>query len=604
MKKIRFSLKATLGMKILIGVALVSNCFMGLLLYNNHQADITASHLVEQSTALRTNMAAHLRETIVSLQNDFSKLPDFFESDPKQEIIKHITDQHPVVDKWTLEGRKNYSPLFKRTQKRDLAKNKIVVTVHEGRLLLTYGLFDDQGEFLTTVEQLHLQSSAVEQDLPRLDQYIRTAYADQDQSANLESKLIALKQLVADKGMAAEKTRNEILNHVDHIQAMDKQLETRKKRQQRMNLAIAGIVIFGNMIVLFFLTRIVVERPLRKLTSVIADLGQGHFPEIPMQNRKDQIGILSKAIVAFREALLQLHEKDARHKDEQLIINNLVHSMTASINNLDDRARKMTEVSLSLEALAETTNHQTEEATGIADNTALHTKEVAQVSELLSNTTQDINQQMKSQVQVTHHIVKGIGSAHVQLDDLKNAVTEIDSIINTVYRITDQTKILALNATIEAVKAGERGKGFGVVAHEVKSLSLETAQSATEIMSKVEAINGYCQTFINFFETMNAHADKLHHVTNSIENTTLDQREHINTIATLISQASENTRQVSSNVQQVNSATKKILQLSEEAHASSDHLSTTLASLLGETTEKLASFRQTIEKPDQHPQVV
>lgn len=258
-----------------------------------------------------------------------------------------------------------------------------------------------------------------------------------------------------------------------------------------MNLSIAGIVIFGNMIALYFLTRIVVERPLRSLTSVIADLGQGHFPEIPMQNRKDQIGILSKAIVAFRKALLELQKKDVRHKEEQLIINNLVHSMTASINDVDNRSKKLTKLSLTLENLAETTQQQTDKVADIADNTALHTSEVAQVSDLLSKTTHSINEQMKNQIRVMDHIVKGIGNADVQLADLKNAVTDIDSIINTVYRITDQTKILALNATIEAVKAGEQGKGFGIVAHEVKGLSVETAQSATEIMSKVEAIHGY-----------------------------------------------------------------------------------------------------------------
>jgi len=112
------------------------------------------------------------------------------------------------------------------------------------------------------------------------------------------------------------------------------------------------------------------------------------------------------------------------------------------------------------------------------------------------------------------------------------------------------------------VKAGDVGKGFGIVAQEIKDLSQQTAGAAEEIMEKVQAINTISQGYIAFVETMNNNAKKLEQVTASIGGTAAEQ----------------------------------IFMLSCKASRYSEKISRELGSLLNETTEKLTNLRK-VEPP-------
>lgn len=589
-------LKITLGLKILIGVALVSNCFMGLLVYSNYTASQKINFMTAQITEVRKELSAHLRETIVDLQHDFGRVPELFTNDPKTAILNYLKSNHLLGEKKRFAGRKNYSKLFTRTQKRDLAKGKVVLTIRNGQALVSYGLFDNQGDFTATIEQYKLLTPHPEQDITVIQQHIQEMYTHQSSVEDLEEKIRQLKVQIADKGIEAERVRTEILSHVDHINSMERQLETRKNNQYRMGIATAALVIFSNLIVLFFITRIVVERPLHRLTSVVADLGKGNFPEIPMQSRNDQIGVLSKAMSHFRDVLQELKEKGSRQKEEQLIISELIESVTVKINELDERTRGLTTISLQLESLSKETTAKTETVTMAADSTASLTLKFAEASQKLTNCTHIIHEQMEDQDRVTEQIVASSGMVNNQLEQLKLAVTEIASAIASVYKITDQTKILALNATIEAVKAGDVGKGFGIVAQEIKDLSQQTAGAAEEIMEKVQAINTISQGYIEFVETMNNNAKKLEQVTASIGSTATEQQLSIDTIIEQTTRTTDKTHQVSSNIADVHSATEQIFMLSCKASRYSEKISRELGSLLNETTEKLTNLRK-VEPP-------
>jgi methyl-accepting chemotaxis protein len=80
--------------------------------------------------------------------------------------------------------------------------------------------------------------------------------------------------------------------------------------------------------------------------------------------------------------------------------------------------------------------------------------------------------------------------ASASLDDLRARAAEIDEFVEMVRSIADQTNLLALNATIEAARAGEAGRGFSVVANEVKTLAGQTNKATTDIAERVEALRG------------------------------------------------------------------------------------------------------------------
>ncbi|MFJ5370391.1 methyl-accepting chemotaxis protein, partial [Bosea sp. CER48] len=86
------------------------------------------------------------------------------------------------------------------------------------------------------------------------------------------------------------------------------------------------------------------------------------------------------------------------------------------------------------------------------------------------------------------------GEATVMLDGLAEATGEIRGIVDAIAEIARQTNLLALNAAIEAARAGEAGRGFGIVAHEVKSLAVEVGEAVGHIRSRVDRLTDAAQS--------------------------------------------------------------------------------------------------------------
>lgn len=580
----------TVGAKLLVGVALASNCFIGALLYINYQSTLNIEEMIGKVLAIRERVDVNLRETIVKLQKEFSGLPNLFITDPKKGLLDQVQRDFQVESTQQLAGREAYASLFSRTEKRDLANGRVVATIDTGKLLLSHGLMDAQGAFTSVVEQLRLASAQPEVDLVQLQKRIEAASAEPSSGANLDQKVSALKSIVADKSIEAEQTRTEILRYVDEINAMEHHMADTNKQQRRFSLYVGLATIIGNVLVIFFLTRIIIEKPLHRLATIINEIGDGKSPDIPWQNRRDQIGVLSSAIRRFKEALAALKQEEGRKAKEQQVIGELVGTMTTSIHQLDDRARQLTGMSLSLQDFAGITEGESRSVVGLAKDTAAHTNEVAASSVQLREVVGAIHQQLGAQADVVVHIVSEIGHARQQLEQLKHSVGGINTIIGTVNTISDQTNLLAINATIEAARAGQAGRSFAVVADEVKKLSHDTAYASQEILAKIEAINAICKTYINCFDTIDQGTEQLHRVTAIIGKAVDRQKNLTESIVALTRQTTDTTQQVFSKINNVSDAASGVAQLSAEAHQCADEVALSLGELLQGSVRRLESL--------------
>jgi methyl-accepting chemotaxis protein len=581
----------TVGFKLLLGVALASNCCIGTLLFVNHRATARLEGMMADVLMIREQVDVNLRQAIVGLQNEFIGLPKLFDTDPKTIILEQVERKFQVKERQRLNGWESYTALYSRTEKRDLGKGMMIISVDKDQLLLTHGIFDAQGAFSGDVERLLLVSSQPDTDREWLQALLESAQSEANSPTAMEEKIGRLRGLVADKNIEAEKSRTEILGYIDQITQQEQRMHDASRQQRRFSLSAGLVAIAVNVLVLFFLTRSIVERPLHQMTRVVEALSGGQFPEIPWSRRRDQIGVLARAIGHFREALLALQRAEATKAEDQRRIEALVRNMTEAIHRLNDRAGQMATMSHTLQGLAETTKLASENVAVLAGDTAERTDQVSASSQKISTVVDGIHQQLAVQNREEVTMRAEINQARRMLDGLSRSVAEIDGIVATVQAITVQTRILAINATIEAAKAGEHGRGFAVVADEVKKLSQNTAHAAQDVLAKIEAINVICTSFITSIDTLEHGAEQLHQVTATIGTAVDGQRELTGGIVALTAATEENTREVSTRINEVHEAAVGVQQLSADARRYAEEIALHLGELLSGSVHELEAMR-------------
>ncbi|MBF0303667.1 MAG: hypothetical protein HQK73_11550, partial [Desulfamplus sp.] len=396
----------TLGMKILAGVAIASNIFIGALLYFNLHSSTTVEQTVNQVLEIRENLSSNLRAALVKLQNQFLSMPDFFQIDPHAKIVETINRDFKVTAKHNIDGRDAYTKFFSRNERRDLSNRQFIIKSDDGELTVSYGLFDDDGNFKESVEWITIASEDSEADAELLKAAIAKISGESGSADAIQQKIAELGSIVADAAMEAEKTRNEILDHVEQINAMEHKLYQIRESQRKFTIIMGLTAIFANMVVLFILVRIIVERPLYHLTHTINEIRAGKNPDIPWSHRKDQIGVLSGAIVNFKEALSTIKEENERKARESIIIDEIFAMINSVVQNLEERARQMVNYADALHELATTTGDQSESVHLRANDTAMHTDNVSRSTTYLQAVVENINSQILNQNVLVNSIIE------------------------------------------------------------------------------------------------------------------------------------------------------------------------------------------------------
>ncbi len=156
-----------------------------------------------------------------------------------------------------------------------------------------------------------------------------------------------------------------------------------------------------------------------------------------------------------------------------------------TINEAATRMRGDAQKIRHFEAESERIAREVADASGrAADNVGA----VAEACRLLNVCTGDITRQTEESTSLTHEAVAAAERARAAADELGEAVGKITSVLDVIDNIAHQTNLLALNATIEAARAGDKGRGFGVVATEVKTLSRETETATAQIVAQIESM--------------------------------------------------------------------------------------------------------------------
>lgn len=234
-------------------------------------------------------------------------------------------------------------------------------------------------------------------------------------------------------------------------------------------------------------------KPLRKLTKQVEQVGQGDLSVVITTNRQDEIGTLAKAfhqmVYNLREVVNGIHSSSGQliHTSNQLLnrsekVNDAGHQISASIQEVSEGAytqyKSSEESASTLEQMAKD-----------IEQVAIISSNVADLSYLSLNNADEGNHSIQNVIHQMKLIDESVQSSASAIQTLENHSNAISSIIAIIHNISSQTNLLALNASIEAARAGEYGKGFAIVAEEIRKLAEQSAQSVNSISTLISTMN-------------------------------------------------------------------------------------------------------------------
>ncbi|QEW06655.1 methyl-accepting chemotaxis protein [Nitrincola iocasae] len=322
---------------------------------------------------------------------------------------------------------------------------------------------------------------------------------------------------------------------------------------------------------------------------------------------------IKSSLHAFRSQLVKMTDGDmtvsfdAARKDEFGELGGYLNELSATLHKtlkeiaqiselLEEKSQNNADYSASTtsgvdkqQALLETTaSAMTEMESAVQEiaNRSQHTLEVAERSKcLMDNVKLRINTSSES---IRSQAVQ-INDASEKTAELNEYGTKIDSIVDTIHNIADQTNLLALNAAIEAARAGDNGRGFSVVADEVRTLAARTQQSTSEIQSMVELMQKLISAVVNVMEKSQSQSQVSLEAAASAESGLVEMNTAISDIVEMNVQIASATEEQSYTAREISESIVSINEAAE-SNASDARSSTQIADELKGMAERQRSL--------------
>ncbi len=309
------------------------------------------------------------------------------------------------------------------------------------------------------------------------------------------------------------------------------------------SIALFITIILLSVVTIYFLRKIVVQ-PLSSLSSLLGDIAQGGgdlTQRIPIKSN-DELGLLATNFNNFINTVQSIVSALALANEELSKVTERVKKVSEGTNKDSQNQRLQTKGALEhLTQLKEATVHIAQNA----EQTSLNTNNVHQLSE-------DSIEQMEANIEKVNLLFQELDSTADIVTKLRVESQNISKVLDVIKGIAEQTNLLALNAAIEAARAGESGRGFSVVADEVRALASKTHNSTNEIETIIDSLQTQAQSS---FEATHRSKDLVSETmettqsTNDSLNDINEKIDEINSMNTLIATSSEEQTKITDIVQ-------------------------------------------------------
>jgi methyl-accepting chemotaxis protein len=335
-----------------------------------------------------------------------------------------------------------------------------------------------------------------------------------------------------------------------------------QQTQQMVIATAAGALILGA--ILAWLIGASVSGPIRAMTDRMQSLAAGELDNtIPGGEQRDEIGRMARAVEVFRDNALAVHrmereaaaQRESAEADRLRMLTELAgrfeQGMQSIITGVSGRAEEMGRSAEELARVAERGRGLAEAVATRAEQASMNVQTVASATQELAASIHEISNQVQRSVVVSNRATDETRRTSELIRGLSNAAEKIGTIIQLIQAIASQTNLLALNATIEAARAGDAGRGFAIVASEVKTLATQTAQATEQIASQIATIQSATGQSVAAITQFGATVKEMADIANAIAAAIEEQGAATGEIARNVEEAASGTTAVTREIGEV-----------------------------------------------------
>ena len=356
--------------------------------------------------------------------------------------------------------------------------------------------------------------------------------------------------------------------------------DTQDSRMQMLNgVQIVGAVML-TLLALLVGTRLAatIVKPLSLLTLQMRKLAAGDLEiKIPALDRTDEIGSMARALERFHEAAvdrLRMEEEaeQGRQERDQMrldmeqeradgdirktselkrMVDQVERETRGAVDTVVGFMDEMKEITAEMCLTADHLSTNSETVAAAAHETQATMQEARAATDRLAASISKVSTQVQSTRTATASAVSASQNTSRSIDTLSKVVGEIDGITQLITEIARQTSLLAINAGVEAARSGQDGRGFGVIAMEVKSLSEQTSTATSKIVDLVRQVHASTNVAVTAVGDI-AHAIQgVNAAANEMTLAVEDQVHETRQIASSVTETTRATEEVTNRMQQV-----------------------------------------------------